>query len=85
MVSFNCPIVILDGIACGLIMMSGLSPFLVYGMSHSGMMLPTVPFCPCLDELPVNEHFPFLLTRNTSDGTLKQYTFPLKSCVISSV
>ncbi len=45
-VSTNCPIVILDGSACGFIIISGRTPSSVNGMSSSGITRPTVPFCP---------------------------------------
>ena len=47
-VSTNCPIVILLGNACGLIIKSGLIPFSVNGILFSGIISPTVPFCPHL-------------------------------------
>ena len=50
MLSISIPIVIRDGMACGLIIISGFKPSSVYGISCSGMILPIVPFCPCLDE-----------------------------------
>ena len=33
---------------------SGRSPSFVYGISHSGKIFPTVPFCPCRLEFPVH-------------------------------
>lgn len=36
----------LDGIACGLMIISGRIPSAVKGMSTSGTMFPHVPFCP---------------------------------------
>ena len=44
--STNCPIVIRDGIACGLIMISGRIPSSVNGILSSGINKPIVPFCP---------------------------------------
>ena len=44
--STNCPIVIRDGIACGLIIKSGRIPSAVNGISSSGITKPIVPFCP---------------------------------------
>ena len=41
-----CPIVIRDGIACGLIIKSGRIPSAVKGISCSGIISPMVPFCP---------------------------------------
>ena len=38
-----------DGIACGLIMISGFIPSLVKGIFSSGNIMPITPFCPCLD------------------------------------
>ena len=49
-VSTNCPMVIRDGMACGLIMISGRIPSSVKGMSSSGITNPTVPFCPHLEQ-----------------------------------
>ena len=68
-VSFNCPIVIRDGIACGLIIISGRRPSFVNGMSHSGIILPTVPFCPCL-ELNLSPNTGFLNTRTRTFAKL---------------
>ena len=48
--STNCPIVIRLGIACGLIIISGFTPSLVNGISHSGIIAPIVPFCPHLEQ-----------------------------------
>ena len=45
-VSTNWPIVIRLGKAWGFIIISGLIPSCVNGMSASGIILPTVPFCP---------------------------------------
>ena len=45
-VSTNCPIVCLDGNACGLIIISGRIPSFVNGISCSGITKPTTPFCP---------------------------------------
>ena len=42
--STNCPIVIRDGSACGLIIISGLRPSRVNGISCSGTTKPMVPF-----------------------------------------
>ena len=47
--STNCPIVILDGNACGLIIISGRIPSRVKGISLSGIINPIVPFCPTRD------------------------------------
>jgi len=43
--------------------MSGLTPSEVNGISHSGMIFPTVPFCPCL-ELNLSPITGFLTVRN---------------------
>ena len=45
-VSISCPMVIRDGIACGLIIISGFNPSFVKGISASGITSPTVPFWP---------------------------------------
>ena len=47
-VSFNCAMVIRLGIAWGLIIISGLMPSLVNGISLSAIIFPMVPFCPHL-------------------------------------
>jgi hypothetical protein len=44
------PIVILDGKAFGLIIISGVMPFYVKGISILGHSIDSTPFCPCLDE-----------------------------------
>ena len=45
------PIVMRDGIAWGLTMMSGIIPVLAQnGISSSATTAPIVPFCPCRDE-----------------------------------
>ncbi len=44
--SRNCPIVIRDGIAWGLTMMSGTTPSGVKGISSCGTIIPMTPFCP---------------------------------------
>ena len=44
--SIKCPIVILDGKACGLTIISGLTPLAEKGISDSGKIIPIVPFCP---------------------------------------
>ena len=49
-VSINWPIVILLGIACGLIMISGFSPDSVKGIFSSGISNPIVPFWPHLEQ-----------------------------------
>ena len=49
--STNWPIVIRVGKACGLIMISGRKPSRVYGISASGIIMPTVPFCPARDAI----------------------------------
>ena len=46
--STSWPIVIRDGIACGLMIISGRMPSLLNGISDSGTSKPTVPFCPHL-------------------------------------
>ncbi len=48
-ISRICPTVILEGMACGLIMRSGIMPSSVNGMSSCGTTAPMTPFCPCLD------------------------------------
>ena len=45
-VSRSCPMVIRDGIACGLIIISGVIPDAVRGISTSSINIPMVPFCP---------------------------------------
>ena len=45
-VSTSCPIVILDGNAWGLMIISGRRPSAVKGMSDSGIINPIVPFWP---------------------------------------
>ena len=40
--------VILEGIACGLINRSGITPSSVNGISSCSTSLPMIPFCPCL-------------------------------------
>ena len=47
-VSLSWPIVMREGIACGLIIISGLLPSSPKGISRSGKTMPIVPFCPCL-------------------------------------
>lgn len=47
--SIKCPIVIREGIACGLMMMSGTIPSYEKGISSYVYVIPTVPFCPCRD------------------------------------
>jgi len=47
--SMNCPIVILEGIACGLIIRSGTVPSSENGRSSCGTIKPMTPFCPCRD------------------------------------
>ena len=47
--SINCPIVILEGMACGLMIMSGTIPSSVKGRSSWGTIKPMTPFCPCLE------------------------------------
>ena len=49
-ISIKCPIVILVGIAWGFRIKSGFTPSAVNGMSSSGIIIPTTPFCPCLLE-----------------------------------
>ena len=49
--STKCPIVIRDGIACGLIIISGRTPSRVNGISLSGITSPTVPFCPAREAI----------------------------------
>ena len=49
--SINCPIVIREGRACGLIIKSGRMPSFVKGMSSSGIIKPSVPFCPALEAI----------------------------------
>jgi len=44
------PIVMREGNACGLMMMSGTIPFSVNGMFTDGHKYPKTPFWPCLDE-----------------------------------
>ena len=46
--STRCPIVIRDGKACGLTIMSGRIPSAVVGISASSSTIPIVPFCPAL-------------------------------------
>mmetsp|Transcript_9366 Transcript_9366/g.42649 ORF Transcript_9366/g.42649 Transcript_9366/m.42649 type:complete len:201 (-) Transcript_9366:4126-4728(-) len=48
--STSCPMVMRDGMAWGLTMMSGTIPSHVNGMSSWVYVMPMVPFCPCLDE-----------------------------------
>ena len=50
-VSTNCPMVIREGIAWGLIIKSGRIPSAVNGISRSGITKPIVPFCPALDAI----------------------------------
>ena len=83
-VSMSCAIVMRDGIACGLIIISGTIPDAVWGMSSGFKIMPIVPFCPCRELLPVQTIHPFRRTKKTSLGTRKQYTFPAK-CAIFSV
>ena len=49
-VSTRCPMVILLGIACGFTIISGLTPSAVVGISSSFKIIPTVPFCPALEQ-----------------------------------
>jgi len=44
--SNSCPIVIRDGIPCGLKIRSGTIPSFVNGMSSCGTMRAITPFCP---------------------------------------
>mmetsp|Transcript_7249 Transcript_7249/g.11397 ORF Transcript_7249/g.11397 Transcript_7249/m.11397 type:complete len:201 (+) Transcript_7249:978-1580(+) len=48
--STSCPMVIRDGMACGLTMMSGTMPSHVNGMSSCVYVMPMVPFCPWREE-----------------------------------
>ena len=48
-ISSSCPSVILLGIACGLIIMSGVMPSAVKGISSSGTISATTPFWPWRD------------------------------------
>ncbi len=48
-ISRTCPTVIRDGIACGLIIRSGVKPDSVNGISAIGTFKPITPFCPCLE------------------------------------
>lgn len=48
--SINIPIVILEGKAFGLMMMSGVIPVYVNGISILGQSIDRTPFCPCLEE-----------------------------------
>ena len=43
--SISCPIVILLGIACGFIIISGEMPSALNGICSCGYIIPTVPFC----------------------------------------
>ena len=45
-VSIKCAIVIRDGMQCGLMMISGIIPDAVCGISSGSNIIPTVPFCP---------------------------------------
>ena len=47
--SMNWPMVILEGIACGLMMRSGTMPSSVKGRSSCGTIKPMTPFCPWRD------------------------------------
>jgi len=46
-VSMSCAIVIRDGMAWGLIIISGTIPDAVWGMSSGFKIIPIVPFCVC--------------------------------------
>jgi hypothetical protein len=72
------------GMQCGLMMMSGRMPLAANGMSASSTIIPIVPFCPWRLELPVNEQRPWRRTRNTCDGTVRQYTLPVNGTTRSS-
>jgi hypothetical protein len=48
--SINIPIVILLGKALGLMIISGVIPLYVNGISIFGQSIDKTPFCPCLDE-----------------------------------
>jgi|688.fasta_scaffold1177704_1 hypothetical protein len=50
MLSINIPIVILLGNALGFMIMSGVIPLYVNGISILGHNIDKTPFCPCLDE-----------------------------------
>lgn len=45
-VSMICPMVILEGNACGLMMISGVVPCLVKGRFSGCSTIPHIPFCP---------------------------------------
>ncbi len=47
--SMNWPTVILEGKACGFIIISGTIPSWVYGKSSWFTSIPRIPFCPCLE------------------------------------
>ena len=49
-VSMSCPMVILDGNACGFTIISGRIPSSVKGMFSSGIISPIVPFWPHLEQ-----------------------------------
>ncbi len=44
-----CPIVILEGMQCGLTTKSGMIPSMVKGKFSGLSVMPQVPFCPCLE------------------------------------
>lgn len=50
MLSINIPIVIREGKAFGLIIISGVIPDYVNGISIFGQSIESTPFCPCRDE-----------------------------------
>ena len=71
-VSTNWPIVILDGMAWGLIMTSGTTPSTVKGMSSCGTRSPITPFCPWREA-----------NLSPSSGTRRSLTFTLTSLLPS--
>jgi hypothetical protein len=50
MLSMSIPMVMREGKACGLMMMSGVMPDSVNGMSACGQSSDLGPFCPCREE-----------------------------------
>src|SRR3989338_11186546 len=70
-------IVILVIMLCGLMIKVGTIPDSLYGIFSSGNNAEKTPFWLCR-LFPVQKIFPFRRTRISPDGTVQQYTAPLK-------
>ncbi|MBA7552935.1 hypothetical protein ES705_45514 [subsurface metagenome] len=72
--SNNCPKVIREGIACGLTIISGITPDEVNGISDCSTINPRTPFCPWREE-----------NLSPNSGILKSLTFIFTSLFPSTV